>query len=103
MMVRDAPFVAALDDNHAEARWIGDELAIAHYGEFVEAGTEHGRIAEDHHLPFADRNLVSGPRKVDEISAYGFAALRDDRAGRTEQDCVRRIGIDHRLDIVGAV
>jgi hypothetical protein len=59
MMMRYAPFISALGDEHGEARWPRNWLAVDYPSKGVKTGDHDGVIVDYDCTPFINRILVT--------------------------------------------
>jgi hypothetical protein len=77
MMMSYAPFIAALRDQHGEARWTRHRLALCHPYKGVKAGDDDSSVVDYDCAPFVNRVLVTGSfywREIgyDRLSSLGY-------------------------------
>src|SRR5215469_7959829 len=68
MMMRYAPFIAALGDKHGETRWARNWFAIDHPSKSVKASDHDGVIIDNDCAPFINGIPVTGSFGGREIS-----------------------------------
>src|SRR6476660_9161830 len=98
MMVSDQPVTSILDQNYAKSSPRFFHLAVSNRAEFIEPGRVGDVVVEHDDLAVADHDLVSAFCQSGEIAAYALPSLLEGEARRSEENCVRSVKTDQRID-----
>ena len=101
----DEPPAIDLRQEDGEPSGCRRRLSVRHAGELVEAGYDY-RIVIDHNRPPVLNFILvaaSCQLQVGEIGTDSITSFRNYRAVGSEKDCVRRIELHKRFNVIGSI
>ena len=105
MVMGDAPFAAALRDQHGKARWTRYRLALLHPCELVKPGDQYGVIVNRNGMTLLYHVLVATPLQLQagEVFLDRVCACRYDWTLCAQQNGVRPIALHHGFHVIRAI
>src|SRR4029077_18681564 len=101
MMVSDQPVISMLDQNHAKSSQRCFHLAVPNRAEFIEPGRVGDVVVEHYDPAVSDHDFVPAFCQSGEIAADGLASYIEGEPRRSDENCLRRVKTDQRLDVIG--